>query len=116
MATVFGLYQVNADSVGNVFACFRPKDKQSLYVAASAMKNQQDPDKRAELLDRFERVRKDLTRNELCGLLQTDAVTQRWDTDEEYPALIGARNVGPFGRPTGRTYWTRLDWLEPAEG
>ena len=119
MAALAGLYQVKAESVGQAIACLRPQDTNSFYEALAMIRERaeagEDPAALESAREHINEVWSRATKNELCGLIQTDAILKRWDSSEEYPELIGVRNTTRFGRTTGRTYWTRKDWLEIAD-
>ena len=93
-----------------VFACTTPEDMTALYEAAVAARDNPDLEDGARKLgDRLFRTR-------LCVQMRHTAVFERWDSDEDYPELVGVRDtVRTFGgllSSRGRTYWTRLGWLE----
>ena len=112
-------YQVRANYVGSAFACMTISDTAALYKAiVVAAEEEEGSRKRTEvttaILGRFD----ELQRRGVCGMLNAGALLHRWDSDEDYPELVGIRDTvfsGGLIRAKGRTYWTVLDWLEHAE-
>lgn len=110
-----GLYQVKADAAGVAFGCLRPRDTKLVYEAMVRLIDlPEGSGERAELTAQIDETWGALQADGLCGRLKIDAVMKRWDSDDEYPELIGVRATG-WGGERGRTYWTRKAWLEPAE-
>lgn len=115
---MLGLYQVKAEFAGSGFACLRPVHTDGFYAIMQAIARAEEegfdsPEWRAKKEQAETAWRRKLMTGQ-CGDLQIGAVMKRWDSDEKYPELIGVRRYS-FGSTSGRTYWTRLDWLEPAQ-
>ena len=91
LSAMVGLYQVKADFLGEAIACLRPKDTKTLHDAIMAVRHLPESDEREELRIKTNEMWSRLTQNDLCGLLETDAVMLRWDSDEAYPELLGVR-------------------------
>ena len=112
-------YQVKANYVGSAFACMVIDDTATLYRAIVVAAEEEEGSRRREevtaaVLDRFE----ELQRRGVCGMLNAGALLHRWDSNEDYPELVGVRDTvfsGGLIRAKGRTYWTVLNWLEHAE-
>ena len=112
-------YQVKANHVGLAFACMTIDDTDALYRAILvARKTEEGSQEREEIttaiLDRLN----ELQGRGVCGMLTAKGILHRWDSDEDYPELVGIRETvfsGGLIRAKGRTYWTVLDWLEHAE-
>ena len=112
-------YQVKADYVGLAFACMRIGDTAELYGAMVAVWDEEKgSQKQTEMIAALDDRLNELQRQGVCGMLTSRGILHRWDSDEDYPRLVGVRETvfsGGLYRATGRTYWTVLDWLEYAE-
>ena len=111
-------YQVKAEFAGQAIACLRPQDTNSFYEGVQEIRRQAeagaDPEAVESATDRIEEIWSRAQDAELCSHLRTSGKYVRWDSDEEHPELVGIRNDNRFGAFSKRTYWTRLEWLEPA--
>ena len=115
LSAMAGLYQVRAMSAGVAFGCLRPQDTMSMFETMLKLFDlPEGSDERAEYGAHIDREWNSLEARGLCSLIGVDVVVKRWDSDEDYPDLIGVRLSG-WGGATGRVYWTRKAWLEPAE-
>ena len=111
-------YQVKADFAGEAFGCLRPQDTNSFYEGMQEIKRQAqagaDPEALDSATEHINGVWSRATEAQLCAHLTVSGKYVRWDSDEEHPELVGIRNDSRFGALSKRTYWTRLEWLEPA--